>query len=173
MKKAPAAIVYSWVGAVSESCRDFYFLKICDIIGWRIINKRAGLDRRRMDLDGALPEWISWRKYIDDTSKIQRYGVCATPFLSDIYKVNTMELFSRGIGRTALFYGVNGGTCSHSPLQIWPRKSLAIAGNPMKDTAKITRWYVLNLRYSTKSLSSELIIHQLKDRNETDFNCGG
>nr|DAJ85397.1 MAG TPA: hypothetical protein [Caudoviricetes sp.] len=36
----------------------------------------------------------------------------------NVHKVNTMELFSRGIGRTALFYGVNGGACSHSPLQI-------------------------------------------------------
>ena len=29
-----------------------------------------------MDLDGALFGWIFWQKYIDNTSKIQRYGVC-------------------------------------------------------------------------------------------------
>jgi hypothetical protein len=60
-----------------------------------------------MDLDGALFGWIFWQKYIDNTSKIQRYGVWQTPFLSDIYKANTMELFSRRIGRTALFLRFN------------------------------------------------------------------
>lgn len=70
----------------------------------------------------------------------------------------------------ALFYGMNGGACSHSPLQIWLRKSLAIAGNPIGDETKIKRWYVLKLQESTRSISSELIINQLKKRNETDFN---
>lgn len=71
-----------------------------------------------MDLDGALFGWIFWQKYIDNTSKIQRYGVCITPFLSDIYKANTMELFSRRIGRMALFrvltqkiYELTGAFC--------------------------------------------------------------
>ena len=43
-----------------------------------------------------------------------------TPSVNTLGKVIdfTMELFSRGIGRTALFYGVNGGMCSHPPLQI-------------------------------------------------------
>ena len=43
----------------------------------------------------------------------------------------------------------------------------------MKDVAKIKRWYVLKLQQSTKSISSELIINQLKEHNETDFNCDG
>ena len=43
----------------------------------------------------------------------------------------------------------------------------------MKDVAKIKRWYVLKLQESTKSISSGLIINQLKEQNETDFNCGG
>lgn len=43
----------------------------------------------------------------------------------------------------------------------------------MKDVAKIKRWYVLKLQESTKSISSELIINQLKEQNETDFNCDG
>ena len=43
----------------------------------------------------------------------------------------------------------------------------------MKDVAKIKRWYVLKLQKSTKSISSELIINQLKERNEIDFNCDG
>ena len=43
----------------------------------------------------------------------------------------------------------------------------------MKDVAEIKRWYVLKLQESTESISSELIINQLKKRNETDFNCDG
>lgn len=43
----------------------------------------------------------------------------------------------------------------------------------MKDVAKIKLWYVLKLQESTKSISSELIINQLKEQNETDFNCDG
>lgn len=43
----------------------------------------------------------------------------------------------------------------------------------MKDVTEIERWYVLKLQESTKSISSELIINQLKEQNETDFNCDG
>ena len=34
-----------------------------------------------MDLDGALFEWIFWQKYVDNTSKIQRYGAWQTPLV--------------------------------------------------------------------------------------------
>ena len=43
----------------------------------------------------------------------------------------------------------------------------------MKDVAEIKRWHVLKLQESTKSISTGLIINQLNEQNETDFNCDG
>lgn len=37
-----------------------------------------------MDLDGALFGWIFWQKYIDNTSKIQRYGVLVNTIVEKV-----------------------------------------------------------------------------------------
>lgn len=41
----------------------------------------------------------------------------------------------------------------------------------MKDVAEIKRWYVLKSQQLTKSISTGLIINQLKEQDETDFSC--
>ena len=57
--------------------------------------------------------WIGARTS-GDLIKLADEPFDGTPSVNTL---GTIELFSRGIGRTALFYGVNGGTCSHPPLQ--------------------------------------------------------
>lgn len=63
-------------------------------------NRIVGMKGEKL-VDYPVDEALEMTKTLDPV-----LWTCATPFLSDIYKVNTMELFSRGIGETALFYGI-------------------------------------------------------------------